>query len=69
MVRAAGRIGQAGVGGAGSVGLLPDRGRQGDFFLCDIFDALPDSQCVFFNFMRVQSVFAYVLVTFPHQVS
>ena len=41
MVRAAGRIGQAGVGGAGFAGLLPDRGRQGDFFLCDIFDALP----------------------------
>ncbi|WP_372574009.1 replication initiator protein A [Ruegeria jejuensis] len=26
-------------GGAG--GLLPDRTRQGDFFLCDIFDAIP----------------------------
>jgi len=22
-------------------GLLPDRGRQGDFFLCDFFDAIP----------------------------
>ena len=22
-------------------GLAPDRGRQGDFFLCDVFDALP----------------------------
>lgn len=27
------------VNGAG--GLLPDRHRQGDFFLCDIFDAIP----------------------------
>ena len=26
---------------AGADGLLPDRARQGDFFLCDIFDALP----------------------------
>ncbi len=26
---------------AGGHGLLPDRARQGDFFLCDILDALP----------------------------
>lgn len=26
---------------AGPGGLLPDRTRQGDFFLCDIFDAIP----------------------------
>ncbi len=26
---------------AGGDGLLPDRHRQGDFFLCDIFDAIP----------------------------
>ena len=32
-----GRTGQSVSGG----GLLPDRNRQGDFFLCDIFDALP----------------------------
>ncbi|MDK3074549.1 replication initiator protein A [Sedimentitalea sp. JM2-8] len=32
-------MGQAEVGGGGS--LLPDRTRQGDFFLCDIFDAIP----------------------------
>ena len=27
--------------GLGGDGLLPDRTRQGDFFLCDIFDAIP----------------------------
>ena len=32
-------MGRAGTGEGG--GLLPDRGRQGDFFLCDIFDAIP----------------------------
>ena len=32
-------MGQAITGGA--EGLLPDRRRQGDFFLCDIFDAIP----------------------------
>ena len=26
---------------SGAGGLLPDRHRQGDFFLCDIFDAIP----------------------------
>ena len=26
---------------SGAGGLLPDRQRQGDFFLCDIFDAIP----------------------------
>jgi plasmid replication initiation protein len=26
---------------AGGDGLLPDRQRQGDFFLCDVFDAIP----------------------------
>ncbi|MEX0365769.1 MAG: replication initiator protein A [Ruegeria sp.] len=32
-------MGRAVTDGAG--GLLPDRTRQGDFFLCDIFDAIP----------------------------
>ena len=34
---------QSGAGGllAGAEGLLPDRHPQGDFFLCDIFDAIP----------------------------
>ncbi|WP_146348362.1 replication initiator protein A [Phaeobacter marinintestinus] len=27
--------------GTGAGGLLPDRTRQGDFFLCDVFDAIP----------------------------
>jgi len=27
--------------GSGMGGLLPDRQRQGDFFLCDVFDAIP----------------------------
>jgi plasmid replication initiation protein len=34
-------MGQTAVGSAAVAGLLPDRGRQGDFFLCDIFDAIP----------------------------
>ena len=29
------------MGQSGAGGLLPDRHRQGDFFLCDIFDAIP----------------------------
>lgn len=28
-------------GGTGAGGLLPDRHRQSDFFLCDVFDAIP----------------------------
>jgi replication initiator protein A len=28
-------------GGRGTTGLLPDRYRQSDFFVCDIFDAIP----------------------------
>ncbi|SDE59190.1 Replication initiator protein A [Ruegeria marina] len=33
---------QAAIGAAmGAGGLLPDRMRQGDFFVCDIFDAIP----------------------------
>ena len=31
----------AGTASGNGGGLLPDRHRQGDFFLCDIFDALP----------------------------
>jgi len=30
-----------GLAGGGAGALLPDRHRQGDFFLCDIFDAIP----------------------------
>ncbi|MFD3191547.1 replication initiator protein A [Sedimentitalea sp. HM32M-2] len=33
--------GTGALSGAGAGALLPDRHRQGDFFLCDIFDAIP----------------------------
>lgn len=36
-----GRTGQTGSGSGAAGRLLPDRHRQGDFFLCDVFDAIP----------------------------